>query len=229
MNSPLGKTRHYAVLVKLLVRGIPHIHYFIWIIKAPKLNIEPKEDISIGWWYYTNRNPAKEKELSELVKTFETHRHSKTRRKYHNKKCRFHFERFFSHEAIVAEPLPNTMPETIKIQVLKNRNDLLSKVKSYTDTELKMYQWNNSFIGNIRSWVWGNFINIWRHRLSALLKNDHQIIVLLIIVFQMAYLHGNLDLANLDIQPSWITTRQLHVVLVSLGVKVKVLGQWVKQ
>ena len=38
---------------------------------------------------------------------------------------------------IVAEPLPEDMPEEIKNQVLKNHSDLLSKVKRHTDTELK--------------------------------------------------------------------------------------------
>ena len=70
-------------------------------------------------------DPVKEKPLLELVETFQRHRH-----------CRFHFRRFFSHRTTVAEPLPENMPEEIKIQVLRNCNDLLSKVESYIDTKL---------------------------------------------------------------------------------------------
>ena len=81
-------------------------------------------------------DPVKEKPLFELVKTFQLHRHSKTCRKYRNGKCRFHFERFFSHQTIVAEPLLDNMPKEIKIQVLRSRNDLLGKVKSYFNTKL---------------------------------------------------------------------------------------------
>ena len=74
--------------------------------------------------------------LFELVKTFQLHQHSESCRKHHNEKRRFHFGRFFSHRAVVAEPLPDNMPEEIKIQVLRNRNYLLSKVKISIDTKL---------------------------------------------------------------------------------------------
>ena len=60
-------------------------------------------------------DPVKEKQLFELVKTFQLHRHSKTSRKYHNEKCWFHFGRFFSHWTIAAELLPDNMPEETKI------------------------------------------------------------------------------------------------------------------
>ena len=139
LNGPLDKTKYYANHVKFQVRGSPHIHSFIWILNAPKLNIDSKEEY-IQWVdSITNADmpdPVKEKPLLELFETFQRHRHSKTCRKYHNEKCRFHFRRFFSHRTTVAEPLPDNMPEEIKIQVLRNRNDLLSKVESYIDTKL---------------------------------------------------------------------------------------------
>ena len=80
-------------------------------------------------------NSVNEKELFELVKTFQVHRHSKTCKKYRNDKCRFNFGKFFTDRTIVAEPLPEDMPEEIKNQVLKNRSDLLSKVKRYIDNK----------------------------------------------------------------------------------------------
>ena len=82
-------------------------------------------------------NSVSEKELLELVKTFQVHRYSKTCRKHQNDKCTFNFGKSFTDRTIVAEPLPEDMPEEIKNQVLiKNRSDLLSKVKRYIDTEL---------------------------------------------------------------------------------------------
>ena len=139
MNGPLGKNKYYAIRVEFQVRGSPDIHFFIWILNAPKLNKESKEEyiqLVDSIIRADMPDPVKEKQLFELVKTFQLHRHSRTCRKYRNEKCRFHFGRFFSHRTIVAEPLPDNMPEEIKMQVLRNRNDLLSKVKSDIDTEL---------------------------------------------------------------------------------------------
>ena len=36
-DGPLQKTQYYAIRVEFQVRGSPHIHYFIWILNAPKL------------------------------------------------------------------------------------------------------------------------------------------------------------------------------------------------
>ena len=76
MNGPLGKTRYYTICVELQVRGSPHIDSFIWILNAPKINIESKEE-HIQWIDSIIRtdmlNPVKQKklfELLELVKTF---------------------------------------------------------------------------------------------------------------------------------------------------------------
>ena len=83
------------------------------------------------------------------MKTFQVHRHSKTCRRYRNDKCRFIFGKLFTDRTTVAEPLPEDMPEEIKNQVLKNRSDLLSKVKRYTDTKLNSSK--KSFYDSTRS------------------------------------------------------------------------------
>ena len=140
LDGPLGKTSYYAILVQFQVRGSPHIHSFIWILNAPKLSKETKDEY-IQWVDSIIRTDmpisVSEKELFELVKTFQVHRHSKTCKKYRNGKCRFNFGKFFTARTIVAEPLPEDMQEEIKNQVIKNRSDLLSKVKRCIDTELK--------------------------------------------------------------------------------------------
>ena len=37
LDGPLGKTQYYAIRVEFQVRGSPHIHSFIWVLNAPKL------------------------------------------------------------------------------------------------------------------------------------------------------------------------------------------------
>ena len=37
LGVPLGKTQYCAIRVEFEVRGSPHIHFFIWILNAPKL------------------------------------------------------------------------------------------------------------------------------------------------------------------------------------------------
>ena len=38
IDGPLGKTKYYVIRVEFQVRGSPHIHCLIWILKAPVLN-----------------------------------------------------------------------------------------------------------------------------------------------------------------------------------------------
>ena len=139
LHGPLGKTSYYAIRVEFQVRGSPHIHSFIWILNAPKLSKETKDEY-IQWVDSIIRtympNSVNEKELFELVKTSKVHRHSKTCRKYRNDKCRSKLGKLFTDRKIVAEPFLEGIPEEIKNQVLKNLGDLLSKVKRYIDTEL---------------------------------------------------------------------------------------------
>ena len=110
LNGPLGKTSSYAIRVEFQVRSSPHIHSFIWILNAPKLRKESKQEY-MQWANSIIRtdmpDPVSEAKLFELVRNFEVHRHSKTCRKYRNNKCKFHFGKFFSFSTIVEEPLPN--------------------------------------------------------------------------------------------------------------------------
>ena len=71
--------------------------------------------------------------LHNLVKTYQTHTHSKTCRKYKNLACRFNFGHFFTEKTIVAEPLPTSMDKAEKNRVFKNRESILTKVKKFID------------------------------------------------------------------------------------------------
>ena len=57
-------------------------------------------------------------------------------RKYRNKKCRFHFGKFFTTRSIIAQPLKDFVPDYIKRAEMKYRNTILKEVKYYIDNEL---------------------------------------------------------------------------------------------
>ena len=94
IDGPLGKTKYYAIHVEFQVRGLPHVHCFLWMLNAPVLISDNKEEyvafvdqIVHAFLPDRNENP----ELHELAKLYQLHRHSKTCRKYKNKVCRFRF------------------------------------------------------------------------------------------------------------------------------------------
>ena len=44
LDGPLGKKSYYAIRVEFQVRGSPHIHSFTWMLNAPKLSKETKDE-----------------------------------------------------------------------------------------------------------------------------------------------------------------------------------------
>ena len=58
-------------------------------------------------------------------------RHSNTSRKCKIEGCRFKFGRFFSKETLVAEPLPESVQDEVKVLVLNKRKEMVLKVKDY--------------------------------------------------------------------------------------------------
>ena len=85
-------------------KGSPHIHSFIWILNAPRLTKETKNDY-IKWMNGIIREDLpssnNEPELYDLVKNYQIHRHSKTCRKYKNQKCRFNFGKVFTDHTLL--------------------------------------------------------------------------------------------------------------------------------
>ena len=75
-------------------------------------------------------------ELCSLVTTYQVHSHSNSCRKYKNKKCRYHFGQFFTERIIISLPLPNHLPDAVKINIPNERERILSIVKNYNDTHL---------------------------------------------------------------------------------------------
>ena len=109
IDGSLRKVKYYAIRVEFQFRGSPHIHSFLWVDNAPVLRNDTKEDYiafvdQIVKCYLPDK--SKEPELYDLVKTYQTHTHSKSCRKYKNSECRFNYGRFFTERTIIADPLP---------------------------------------------------------------------------------------------------------------------------
>ena len=139
INGPLGKLSYYAIRVEFQFRGSPHIHSFLWVIGAPKLTKENKQEyISFvdGIVKASIPNQKENPHLHELVKMYQLHNHSKSCRKYKNVACRYSFGKFFTDQTIISEPLPKDMNENDKNAKLQHRENILSKVKSYIDEHL---------------------------------------------------------------------------------------------
>ena len=74
--------------------------------------------------------------LHNLVRSYQTHTHSKTCRKYKNIACRFNFGHFFTERTIIAKPLHCDVDKDEKKIVLKKREAILSKVKEFINKYL---------------------------------------------------------------------------------------------
>ena len=137
--NPIGKIVYYVLRIEFQIRGSPHLHALIWTSDCPELTNDTKD----AYIYYIDRHvqaylPDKETdpELYDLVKTYQTHNHSKTCRKYKNVTCRFNFGQFFTDRTIVAEPLAEDMDDEIKSNILTRRKEILSKVNQKIDDVL---------------------------------------------------------------------------------------------
>ena len=138
-DGPLGKVKYHAIRVEFQVRGSPHIHSFLWVPDAPILTSKNKEEyIAFMDGIIRCELPEKESEpeLYEKVMTYQMHTHSKSCRKYKNKKCRYSYGRFFTDHTIIAEPLPEYMSQEEKAEKLNHRKNILDKVKNYIDDNL---------------------------------------------------------------------------------------------
>ena len=96
LDGPLGKTKYYAVHIEFQERESSHVHDFIWILDATKIENEfaylafVENSISVSL-----PDPQNEPEMFTLAKTFQIHSHSRTCWKYKKNKCRFSSSRFF--------------------------------------------------------------------------------------------------------------------------------------
>ena len=47
IDGPLGISKYYAIRVEFQICGTPHIHYFKWVINAPKLSSENIDEYTV--------------------------------------------------------------------------------------------------------------------------------------------------------------------------------------
>lgn len=137
--NPIGKIVHYALRVEFQMRGSPHLHALVWTSDCPKLTHETKQDyIDFIDTHVQAYLPdiKTDRELYELVATYQKHSHSKTCRKYKNIPCRFNFGHFFTKRTVVAEPLSDELDEEVKTDMLTRRNKILRLVKEEVDKVL---------------------------------------------------------------------------------------------
>ena len=74
--------------------------------------------------------------LFELVKTYLTHRHSKSCTKYKNNKCPFNFGHFFTDKTIIAQPLNGSLSKSQKKEIFLKRKETLNIVSGYINEYL---------------------------------------------------------------------------------------------
>ena len=138
-EKPLGNILFYAIRIEFQMRGSPHAHALLWTSDCPVLTAQTKTDFVDYIDKHiqaTLPNKHSNKELHDLVWTYQKHSHSKTCRKYKNLQCHFHFGQFFTERTIVAEPLPENLTSEEKLNILTNREQILKKVKSKIDEAL---------------------------------------------------------------------------------------------
>ena len=74
--------------------------------------------------------------LYELVNQYQTHKHSKSCRKYKNKLCRYEFGKFFTEKKIIAQPLEDSIKDVESYSILKKKDAILSKVTDFINKSL---------------------------------------------------------------------------------------------
>ena len=138
LNGSLGKVIHYAIRVEFQVRGSPHIHSLLWVENAPILSEYTKNEYVdfVDNVIKCNLPNTDNSNLFKLVKTYQTHNHSKSCRKYKNVDCRYSFGKFFCDRTIIAEPLSDDFSSDQKNTILAFKKIILNNVKKYIDDNL---------------------------------------------------------------------------------------------
>ena len=138
-NDPIGKILYHAIRIEFQFHGSPHAHCFIWISNCPIITEETIDSYLEFLDKYVHAylpEEVSQPELHHLVKSYQTHAHSKTYRKYKNLPRRFNFGHFFTEKTIVAKPLGSNLDQKQTSDILTSRKCLLTKVKQVIDETL---------------------------------------------------------------------------------------------
>ena len=114
------------------MRGSPHIHSLVWVIGATILSTT-SEDEHVAFIDNIIKcelpNRQERPRLFELVRTYQTHSHSKSCRKYKNMECRYSFGKYFTDHTVIAHPLSDKLLIEEKALILQQRKLKLCTVK----------------------------------------------------------------------------------------------------
>ena len=145
-GNPVGELLYHAIRIEFQFQGSPHAHCFIWIKDCPVLT---NDNIEFFIRFIDKHISASLPDqvtcpvLHDLVKTYQTHDHSKTCRQYKNLPCRFNFGHFFTERTIIAKALPKDMNEEDRNRTLAERDLYLTKVKKFINEFLNIFDSSN--------------------------------------------------------------------------------------
>ena len=115
------------IRVEYQARGSRHAHKILWIKDAPKVGIDTDVDIANFIDRYQSCSiPDNDDELRTLVKTLQTHVHSRTSGKAQS--CRFRFPHPPSDNTVIAKTPEGDDPVTVARDI-KAKQETLRKVK----------------------------------------------------------------------------------------------------
>ena len=80
--------------------------------------------------------PDDDPALHGLVNQYQTHKHSKSCKKYRNKLCRYGFCKFFTEETINAQSLEDSIKDVKRYSISRKRDTILSKVSDFINKYL---------------------------------------------------------------------------------------------
>ena len=119
LDGPLGKTKYYAICIEFQEKDSPHVHSFIWILDPPSIQDEAACSNFIEKIINAQLpDPQNDPELSELVKTYQVHAHSRTCWKYNKDECRFSYGRIFTETTIIAKLVDSELSKDKKQEIL---------------------------------------------------------------------------------------------------------------
>ena len=117
LDGPLDKTKYYALRIEFQERGRRHVHVFIWILDASKIENEPAYLAFIKNSITASLSDA-QNQPEMLIKMFQIQSHSRTCWKYKKNKCMFSYGRCFSDGTIISKPLDDGLSSEHIIDIM---------------------------------------------------------------------------------------------------------------
>ena len=119
------------IRVEFQARCSPHAHTILWITNAPKLDVDPDDDVTAFiTTYQTCAVPDEACDLRDLVLSFQQHVHSATC--WRHGKCRFSFPHPPSSQTLIAKP-SDEPDSVVAVRTIKQMTAVIEKVLKVMD------------------------------------------------------------------------------------------------